>query len=114
MITKPGHDQNRPSRPSWNKDYQAQALRVELADGDFYLFPYNRLAYVRFESGNENDTIHVSLDTYEIQIVGKNLRGLGLAFHKFIVDWVKELPAHYNPLANDDHAYIRSITVSEA
>ena len=61
-----------------------------------------------------HDTIHISLDTHQIQIVGRNLRGLGLAFHKFIVDWVKELPGRYNPLANDDHAYIRSITVSEA
>ena len=87
---------------------------MELADGGFYLFPYNRLAFVRFESGNENDTIHISLDTHEIQIVEKNLRGLGLAFHKFIVDWVKELPAHDNPLANDDHACIRSITVNKA
>ena len=114
MITKHGHDQNRPSRPCWNRDYQAQALRVELADGGFYLFPYDRLAFVRFESGNEYDMLHISLDKHKIQIVGRNLRGLGLAFHKFIVDWVKELPAHYNPLANDDHAYIRSITVSEA
>ena len=114
MITKPGHDQNRPSRPCWNRDYQARALRVELADGGFYLFPYDRLAFVRFESGNEYDTIHISLDTHEIQIVGRNLRGFGLAFHKFIMDLVKDLPVHYNPLANDDHAYIRSITVSEA
>jgi len=114
VITKPGHDQSSPGRPCWNKDYQPQALRVELADGGFYLFPYNRLAFVRFESGNEYDTIHVSLDTHEIQIVGRNLRGLGLAFHKFIVDWVRELPGRYGSQAEDDQAWIASITVQEA
>ena len=70
MITKPGHDQNRPSRPCWNKDYQAQALRVELADGNLYVFPYRRLAFVRFESGNDHDELHVALDTHEIHITG--------------------------------------------
>ena len=110
---KLGQDED-PKNPScWNRDTQVHSLRVELADGSFYVFPYNHLAFVRFESGNENDTIHVSLDAHEIQIVGKNLRGLGLAFQKFTVDWVKELPARYNPLASDDHACIRSITVND-
>jgi len=74
MITKPGYDHNRPSHPCWNKDYQAQALRVELADRNLYVFPYRRLAFVRFESGNDHDELHVVLDTHQIHITGKHLR----------------------------------------
>ncbi len=113
MITKPGHDQNRPSRPCWNKDYQAQALRVELADGNLYVFPYRRLAFVRFESGNDHETLHVVLDTHEIHITGKQLREMALALQKSAVDWVRELPSRYGSQADDDHSWVTSINVSE-
>jgi hypothetical protein len=113
MITKPGHDQNRPSRPCWNKDYQAQALRVELADGNLYVFPYRRLAFVRFESRDNYDTLHVVLDTHQIHITGKHLREVAFALQKSAVDWVRELPSRYGSQSDDDHAWITSITVSE-
>ena len=113
MITKPGYDQNRPSHPCWNKDYQAQALRVELADGNLYVFPYRRLAFVRFESGNDHDELHVVLDTHQIHITGKHLREVALALQKSAVDWARELPGRYGSQADDDHAWITSITVSE-
>ena len=114
MITKPGYDQNRPSHPSWNKDHQAQALRVELADGSLYVFPYRRLAFVRFESGNDHDELHVVLDTHQIHITGKHLREVALALQKSAVDWVRELPGRYSSQASDDHALITRITVQEA
>jgi hypothetical protein len=114
MITKRGHDQNRPSRPCWNKDYQAQALRVELADGNLYVFPYRRLAFARFESGNDYDTLLVVLDTHQIRITGKHLREVALALQKSAVDWVRELPGRYGSQAEADHAWIASISVQEA
>jgi hypothetical protein len=113
MITKRGHDQNRPSRPCWNRDYQARALRVELADGNLYVFPYRRLAFVRFESGNDHETLHVVLDTHQIHITGKQLREMALALQKSAVDWVRELPGRYGSQADDDHVWITSIAVSE-
>jgi hypothetical protein len=113
MITKPGYDQNRSSHPCWNKDYQAHALRVELADGNLYVFPYRHLAFVRFESGNDHDTLSVVLDTHQIQITGKHLREVALALQKSAADWVRELPGRYGSQADDGHAWITSITVSE-
>jgi hypothetical protein len=113
MITKAGYDQNRPSHPCWNKNSQTQALRVELVGGDFYVFPYRRRAFVRFESGNDHDTLHVVLDTHQIQIAGKHLREVVFALQKFAVDWVRELPGRYGSQADDDHAWITNITVSE-
>jgi hypothetical protein len=54
-------DENHKRHPCWNRDVQAQALRVELADGSFYVFPYNHLAFVRFGHGHDHDTLHVVL-----------------------------------------------------
>jgi hypothetical protein len=104
---------NRGGHPCWNRDVQAQGLRVELPDGNSYVFPYTRLAFVHFESGDDHDTLRVSLDTHEVQIVGKNLRQVELALQKSAVDWIRELPARYDSQTGDDSAWITHITVRE-
>ena len=113
MITKRGCDKNRPNHPCWNIDPQTQALRVELGDGGCYVFPYRRLAFVRFESGNDHDTVHVALDTHQIHITGQHLRELALALQKSAVDWVRELPSRYGSQADGDQAWITSVTIGE-
>ncbi|MGO9245078.1 MAG: hypothetical protein ACLPT4_14645 [Verrucomicrobiia bacterium] len=112
-MIKSSQNENRRIQSCWNRDYQTQALRVELADGSSYVFPYTRLAFVRFESGNDNDTLRLRSDTHEIQIIGENLRPLELALQKFAVDWVKGLTERYNMEPSDDSVRITSITVNE-
>ena len=113
-MIKLSQTETRREHPCWNRDSQTQALRLELANGSFYVFPYSRLALVQFETGNDHETLHVVWDTHEIQIAGKHLREVGLALQKSTVDWLRESPARYSPQADDDHAWITSITVSEA
>jgi hypothetical protein len=98
---------------SWNKDTQAQLLRVEWPDGNFFLFPYAHLSVVKFEQNGESDVLNLCFAKHEIQITGKHLRELGLAFQKLAVDWVKESPSRYSAIANSDSVCIASIKVSE-
>lgn len=112
-MIKHGQNDSQWSYPCWNREIQAQALRVELAGGRSHVFPYARLASILLEQGSNHDTLRVSLDTHEIQIIGKNLREVELALQKFAVEWVRESPARYSPQAGDDHAWITSITVNE-
>ena len=112
-MIKLSQNQSRHVHPCWNRDAQTQALRVELADGSSCLIPYTRLAFVRFESGNDHDTLRLRSDAHEIQIVGANLRPLELALQKFSVDWVKAIPERYELQASDDSVWITNITVNE-
>jgi hypothetical protein len=98
---------------SWNKDVQAQVLRVELADSSFYLFPYGHLGMVKFEQTGEDDLLHLRFANHEIQITGKRLRELGLAFQKLAVEWVRTVPERYAAVAAGDAVCITSIKVSE-
>jgi len=97
---------------SWNRAGQPRCLRVELADGTFFVLPYQHLVCVGFEPGTE-DTINVTIAQHEVKIRGKNLRELALAFQKLAVDWVRELPARYAASANHDGVHIASIGVTE-
>jgi hypothetical protein len=112
-MLKHRHDESRWTQPCWNREIQAQALRVELAGGRSHVFPYSRLASVLLEQDSDHDTLHVYLDTHEIQIIGKNLREVELALQKFAVECVKESPARYSMQADDNSAWITSIIVSE-
>jgi hypothetical protein len=110
------HARNEPSSEnylSWNKGTQSEVLRVELANGSFCLFPYGQLGVVKFEPNGDDDLLTVRFAKHEVQITGKHLRPLGLAFQKLAVDWVRELPARFAATADGDRAYIAGIQVSE-
>ena len=110
---KPGQDEKRQDLVCWNKDAHAQSLRIELNDGSFYVFPYNRLQFAHFEPGADQDKLHLLLDTHDVRITGKNLRDLGIALQKLAVECLRELPARYIRGANGDKLYISGIEVSE-
>jgi hypothetical protein len=97
---------------SWNRAGQPRCLRVELADGTFFVLPYQHLICVGFEPGTD-DTINVTIAHHEVKIRGKNLRELALAFQKFTVDWVKELPGRCVAGANGEGVHISSIVVTK-
>ena len=97
---------------SWNRAVEPRSLRVELADGTSYVFPYQHLAHVKFEPGTD-ETINITTSGHEVRITGKNLRELALAFQKFTVDWVKELPGRFGAAANGEGVHIASIAVTK-
>jgi hypothetical protein len=108
----PSSDLPNRNSPSWNRAVQPRCLRVELADGTFFVLPYQHLVCVGFEPGTD-DTINVTIASHAVKITGKNLRELALAFQKFTVDWVKELPARFVAAANGEGVHIAKIAVTK-
>ncbi len=97
---------------SWNRAVQPKCLRVELADGTFFMLPYQHLVCVKFEPGT-GESINITISGHLVRITGKNLRELALAFQKFTVDWVKELPRRFVAAANGESIQIASIEVTK-
>ena len=98
----------------WNKDAQAQCLRVELSDDRSFIFPYTHLTFASMEREEGRDVLNASFTTHDLRIVGRNLRELGIALQRLAVDWIKPAPARYAVLASNEAVFIESITVSEA
>ena len=112
-MIRHGQDESRRTSACWEGDANAQALRVELADGKSCLVPYSRIAFVECEHGADHTTLCLRSDTHEILIVGKNLRRLESALQKFDVGWVKAVPSRYELDTADNFVWITNITVSE-
>ena len=111
-VPKSRHAANRHTG-CWNETGQAQALRVELNDGSFFVFPYVHWMFAKLERSADHESLTVSFATHDLQISGRRLRDLGIALQKFAVDWIKENPERYTDFASKDAAWIERIEIVE-
>lgn len=97
----------------WNEDPQAQALRVEMESGNFFIFPFSHLLFAELTKPKGGDSLKLVFSTHEVSISGRHLREIGIAIQKQSVDWIKELPARYGSLSENQSAFIEQIEVTE-
>jgi hypothetical protein len=98
---------------AWEQNPQAQALRVDLQSGAFFVFPYSHFAFAQFASEADCETLRVSFATHDVRISGRNLRELGLALQKLTVDWITEVSARYAALSEKGCTFIERIEIAE-
>lgn len=98
---------------AWENNPQAQALRVDLQNGTFFVLPYSHFAFAHFERKEDAETLRVSFTTHDVRVSGRHLRELGIALQKLAVDWIREMPARYAALAEKGGAIIERIEIAE-
>jgi len=106
-------DDEREGIVYWNKDAQAQCLRVE-SDNEVFVFPYAHLLSVRLTREENREILEISFSTHTVQVSGRNLRELLPSLQKLSVEWLREAPVRYAVLASKDAVFIESIEVNEA
>ncbi len=116
MSIRSGQPDERPADREnlvcWNKDMQAQALRVE-AEGQIFIFPFTHLVFAVLNSSASAEELRVSLTTHEIRIHGRNLREIALALQKLAVDWIRPIPSRFVTLAEKGASVIEKIDVTD-
>ena len=98
---------------AWESNPQAQAVRVDLQSGVFYVLPYSQFAFAHFQRDGEGESLCVTFSSHEVRLTGRNLRELGLALQKLSVDWIREAPARYAALVARDCVFIERIEVQD-
>ena len=98
---------------AWESNPQAQALRVDLQNGTFFVLPYSQFAFAHFERKESSETLRVSFTTHDVRVSGRNLRELGIALQKLTVDWIREVPVRYAALAEKGGTIIERIEIAE-
>jgi hypothetical protein len=98
---------------AWEHNPQAQALRVDLQSGVFFILPYSQFAFAHFARETDRETLRVSFATHDVRVSGRNLREIGIALQKLAVDWMREVPARYVTLAEKGSAFIERIEITE-
>jgi hypothetical protein len=90
------------SLAAWEQNPQAQALRVDLQGGVFFVLPYSHFGFAHFAREANHETLRVSFATHEVRIAGRNLRELGLALQKLTVDCREKVLGHDRLCPNQD------------
>lgn len=119
-MIKTGQSESKVAEPSggkrsvvcWNEDPQAQALRVELIAGNFFIFPFSHLLSAEFTREDDGDLLHLAFSTHAVKVRGRHLRDVALALQKLAVEWIKEIAPKYANLAEPNAAVVLSIEVS--
>ena len=119
-MIKTGQSESKVTEPTggkrnvgcWKEDPQAQALRVELLNGNFFIFPFSHLLSAEFTREDDGDLLNLAFSTHEVKVRGRHLRDVALALQKLAVEWIKEIAPKYAKLADLNAAVILSIEVS--
>ncbi len=109
-------DATRPDETSfaaWESNPQAQALRVDLQSGAFFVLPYSYFALAHFDRDEKRESLRIAFTTHEVRVSGRHLRELGIALQKLAVEWIREVPPRYAALAEKGRAFIERIEVTE-
>jgi len=95
----------------WVENPQAQLLRVEVHDGEFYLFPYAWLVWVQFKPIEKADNLVIVFSSHKVNIVGKSLRALGLAVQKMKIECIRATPPGKDASLRQQAASIEKIQI---
>ncbi|MEO8352069.1 MAG: hypothetical protein ABI680_10075 [Chthoniobacteraceae bacterium] len=96
----------------WNEDPQAQAIRIELQTGKFFVLPVSHFLSAEFASEKNGDILVVTFSTHQATLRGRRLREIALAFQKFAVESIKEIATKYASLADPKAPLILSIEIA--
>jgi hypothetical protein len=96
----------------WNEDPQAQALRVELKSGNFFVFPMSHFLSAEFTREDDRDVLKLLFTTHAATIRGRHLREIALTLQKLAVESIREIAPKFAALAEPDAAVILSIEIS--
>ncbi len=97
----------------WDRDPNAQALRIEMNDDSAFVFPYAQLNFAKLESESDAQALWLMFGRHKVHITGKRLRELLIAVQKLAVESMRELPARYAALGDNEFVFIEKIEVKE-
>ena len=72
--TLSGTDAERAAPACWDRDANAQALRIQMSDDSAFVFPYAHLSFGKLESESGLERLTLMFGRHEVCITGKRLR----------------------------------------
>lgn len=104
-----------PAATCWQREAPCACLRIEISGRETHVFPYQHLVSAAHTlADDEGETLRLAFSSHDVEINGRNLRGLLSALQDFSVKWLRAVPARYHALEASDDGVISRIKVQEA
>ncbi len=80
---------NDNTKPCWERASDSiDAMRIQLTNGDAYVFPYIHLLYSHFTQSDDAHLLEIYYNNHTIKITGHNLHDLTIALQRNAIDWI--------------------------
>ncbi len=96
----------------WSRDPQAQALRIEVDESKYFIFPYTHFVFASLKRTGDEDELRISFTTHDVRVCGRGLMALLNAVQKMSIEWIKPLPKRYERLATADAVFVAKLDVA--
>jgi hypothetical protein len=105
------HEEETKVASSWGRSPQAECLRVEVSEREFWILPYAHFVSAKYQAGSDQEEIRIKFSAYSLTIRGLNLKELALGFQKCSVEWVRTIPSRYTTVPASDTPIVQSLEV---
>jgi hypothetical protein len=108
-IPRPVNAEN--DRPCWRRDRNCPCLKVDVAPGESFLFPYQQFLNAQHTRTDGEELLKISFGTHEIAISGRHLAEIAAALQGLAVECISTVPPRYRKLPDTDGAWVTQIDV---
>lgn len=98
-------------RACWHRDRNCTCLKIDVAPGESFLFPYQQFLHAQHTSINEDETLKISFGAHEIVVSGKHLAEIAAALQELAVERISPVPPRFRQLLQDQGAWVTQIEV---
>jgi hypothetical protein len=98
----------------WQREAPCPCLRIETSPNESHVFPYQHLVSASLTHSEQAETLRLTFSLRDIEIQGRNLRGLLLALQDFSVKWIRAMPERYHVLEPGENGVVSSIRIHDA
>lgn len=98
-------------RACWHRDRNCTCLKIDVAPGESFLFPYQQFLHAQYTITTEDETLRISFGAHEIVVSGKRLAEIAAAFQELAVERISPVPPRFRQLPQDQGAWVTQIEV---
>lgn len=109
--TNPRPSSEEIDRACWHRDRDCTCLKIDVAPGESFLFPYQQFLNAQHTSTTENETLRMSFGAHEIVVSGRHLAEIATALQELAVERISPVPPRFRQLPQDQGAWVTQIEV---
>lgn len=95
----------------WTRGVNIPAIRLELLEGDTFIFPYQHLIFATLKSTGGVDDLTLIFASHKVEIHGNRLQVLLKSVQDFSVEWVGVLPPRFAKIQPDGSVAVLEIII---
>ena len=106
--------QNIETAPAcWQREAPCPCLRIETSPRGSHVFPYQHFVSASLDQLEQAEELQLKFSSHDVELRGRNLRGLLLALQDFAVKWIRVMPPRYRELEIGDAGVVTDIRIEE-